>query len=52
MKAKGFSVKNRKANSRHAKLSLNKAKREHKGMRVLGSGILSKAGKILGVKVA
>jgi hypothetical protein len=23
MKAKGFSVKNRKANSRHAKLSLN-----------------------------
>jgi hypothetical protein len=52
MKANGRSVKNSKANARHVKLSKNKAKRQHPGMKVLDAGILSKAGKILGVKVA
>lgn len=41
-----------KANARHQKLSKNKAKRKHTGKKVLDAGILAKAGKILGVKVA
>jgi hypothetical protein len=52
MKANGRSVKNHKANARHVKLSLNKAKRKYPGMKVLDAGILSKAGKILGLRVA
>jgi hypothetical protein len=52
MKAKGFTVRNHKPKARDLKLSIQKAKRDHKGMKVLDAGILSKAGKILGVKVA
>lgn len=39
-----------KANARHQKLSKNRAKGKHLDMKVLDSGILAKAGKILGVK--
>jgi hypothetical protein len=48
MKAKGFTVRNHKPKARDLKLSIQKAKRDHKGMKVLDAGILSKAG----VKVA
>jgi hypothetical protein len=50
MKAGRQIARSIKANARHQKLSKNRAKRKYSDMKVLDSGILSKAGKILGVK--
>jgi hypothetical protein len=52
MKAGRQIARSIKVNARHQKLSKNRAKRKHLGMKVSDSGILAKAGKILGVKVA